>query len=59
MSAQTIKLWHWPIVWLCSSEQAEAQRLKSKQARIRRAERKAQKKQELLALLAKEDEQRK
>ena len=41
------------------SDQAEAQRLKSKQARQRKAERKAQKKAELLALLAKEDEQKK
>lgn len=41
------------------SEQAEAQRQKSKLARQRRAERKAQKKAELLALLAKEDEQKK
>ncbi|XP_003386009.1 PREDICTED: 60S ribosomal protein L19-like [Amphimedon queenslandica] len=41
------------------ADQAEAQRLKSKQARQRKAERKAQKKAELLALLAKEDEQKK
>ena len=42
-----------------SSEQAEAQRLKRKSARLRRVERKAQKKAELLAALAKDDEQKK
>jgi large subunit ribosomal protein L19e len=41
------------------AEQAEAQRLKSKQARQRKMERKQQKKEELLALLAQEDEQKK
>lgn len=41
------------------SEQAEALRLRSKQARLRRAERKAQKKEELLSMLAKLDEQKK
>ena len=53
------------LVLVCSlfryvfSEQAEAQRQRSRAARQRRAERKAQKKSELLALLAKEDEQKK
>ena len=47
------------LFWYVFSEQAEAQRQRSKAARQRRAERKAQKKSELLALLAKEDEQKK
>ena len=47
------------LLYFLYSEQAEAQRLKSRQARQRKQERKAQKKAELLAFLAKEDEQKK